>query len=284
MNNKIIACIDDSTMATAVCDAAVWTANRLNKTVLFLHTIEKWPQHGADDLTGAIGLAAQSDLLEEMARLDEQRGKLALQYSKELLTAAAAKAQMAGLRDIEQKQRHGDIVDALVELEADARLMVVGRSGKDHEGDFKALGSHIETLIRRVQTSVMIVPKDFHAPGSFMLAYDGRATADKAIERIIGGGLLKGLKCHLVMVKNKEADQEEKLENAKNLLSREGYNVSTTYLEGNIFDSLMQYKTEHNIDMLLMGAFAHSKVRQFFLGSNTMRMLKCSNAPLIVLR
>lgn len=282
--NRILACIDGSSMADAVSDAAVWAARRLDKPIVFLHTIEKSQQHGADDLSGAIGLGAQSSLLEEMARLDEQRSKLALRYGKELLAAAAAKAATAGLGGIESRQRHGDFVDALVELEDDARLMIVGRSGEGHSGNFKALGSHIETLIRRVHTPVIIVPSEFTEPTSFMLAYDGRATADKAIERIISGGLLKGLRGHLVMVKNNEHAQQEKLENARALLSSEGFDVVTAYLDGNITEQLTQYKSQHAIDMLLMGAFAHSKVRQFFLGSNTMRMLEDSTIPLVVLR
>lgn len=64
---KIIACIDGSAMAQSVCDAAIWASRKLEKTVLFLHTIEKEQQHGADDLSGAIGLGASAALLEEMA-------------------------------------------------------------------------------------------------------------------------------------------------------------------------------------------------------------------------
>jgi nucleotide-binding universal stress UspA family protein len=282
--NEIVACIDGSKLADAVSDAAIWSANRLAAPVLFLHTIEKEQQHGADDLSGAIGLGVQTALLEEMASLDERRAKLALQYGKELLSVAVAKAKASGMAEIKSQQRHGDFVDALVELEGDARMMIVGRSGEGHKGDFKALGSHIETLIRRVHTPVVIVPGLFSAPKSFMLAYDGRAIADKAIERIVSGGLLKGLTCHLVMVKNNEPEQEKKLENAGALLNREGFEVVPAYIEGNIFDALTRYRKQHNIDLLIMGAFAHSKVRQFFLGSNTMRMIENNATPLLVLR
>ncbi|NHN38039.1 universal stress protein [Pseudomaricurvus alcaniphilus] len=282
--NKIITCIDGFVMADAVCQAAIWASKRLGKPLLFLHAIEKEQQHGADDLTGAIGLGARSNLLEQMANLDEQRSKLALQYGKELLDAAAAKAREQGIAEVEQKQRHGDFVEALAELESEARLMVVGRSGEGRKNDFKALGSHIETLIRQVHTPLVIVPKDFAEPTNFMLAYDGRDTADRALARIISGGLLKGLKCHLVMVRNNESAQQEKLDQAKALLQQEGFEVQAELLEGNIYETLMQYKREHSIDMLVMGAFAHSKVRQFFLGSNTMRMLENSQIPLVVLR
>jgi len=282
--NKIIACIDGSVMSKAVCGTAIWASKRLNNVIMFLHTIEKEQQHGADDLTGAIGLGSRSLLLDKMANLDEKRGKIAIQLGNEMLKEAVGSAQAAGLTGIESKQRHGDFVEALVTLEKDARLMVVGRSGYGNSGDFKALGSHIESLIRQVHSSIVIAPKDFIEPNNFMLAYDGRDTADKAVKRIIEGGLLKGLTCHLVTIKNSGQTQKDKFEQAKKLFEQEGFEVVASYLEGDIFSSLMNYKKENDIGLVVMGAFAHSKVRKFFLGSNTMRMIENCIMPLIVLR
>ncbi|MDP5040038.1 MAG: universal stress protein [Paraglaciecola sp.] len=287
--NKIIACIDGSVVTSAICEAAAWSAKQLTQPILFLHTIERPQQHGADDLTGAIGLGARSSLLKEMAALDEQRGKLALSHGKEMLAAAADHVARLGIVDIEQKQRHGDVIDAISELETEARLVIVGRSGEGHESagtkaKFKVLGSHIESLIRSVHTPLVIVPSTFSAPKNFMLAYDGRETADKAIDKIISGGLLNSLACHLVMVKNNESAQAEKLAGAEAKLKSQGFTVTATLLEGNIVVSLLSYQQQNAIDLLVMGAFAHSKIRQLFLGSNTIGMIERSTSPLIVLR
>lgn len=282
--NKIIACIDSSVMTESVCDTAIWAAKRLNNLIMFLHTIEKVQQHGADDLTGTIGLSARSTLLEKMAALDEQRGKIAIQLSNEILDVAVERAKAAGIIDIEHKQRHGDFVEELAVLEEDARLMVVGRVGDGHQGDVKAVGSHIESLVRQVNTSIVLAPESFTEPTNFMLAYDGRATADKAVQRIIQGGLLNGLTCHLVTIKNNEQAQKDKFEQTRALLEQEGFDVVASYLEGDIFSSLIDYKKANRIGLVVMGAFAHSKVRQFFLGSNTMRMIENCLVPIIVLR
>lgn len=282
--NKIIACIDGSILEKAVCDTAIWASKRLSHGIVFLHAIDKKQQHGADDLTGSIGLGARTALLNKMVELDEQRGKMAIQLGNEMLGRAVDRANTVGLTDIEQIQRHGDFVEALVGLETDARLMVVGRCGNGHQGDFKALGSHIETLIRQVHTPIVIAPQAFTEPTNFMLAYDGRETADKAVQRIIQGGLLQGMTCHLVTIKNTEQAQQQKFEQAKMRLEQEGFSVIATYLEGDISTSLMDYKQQHDIELLVMGAFAHSKMRNFFLGSNTMRMIENCRVPLIVLR
>ena len=281
---KIIACIDGSAMAQSVCDAAIWASRKLEKTVLFLHTIEKEQQHGADDLSGAIGLGASAALLEEMAALDQKRAELALQLGKNMLSAATERAGEYGVSAVEQKQRHGDLLESLTDLEEEARIVVLGRSGEGHQGSFSALGSHVEQLIRQLHTPLLIVPKHFSTPKNFMLAYDGRDTADKAVQRIIRSDLLKGLPCHLVTVRNKVDDQMGRFERTKALLESEGFEVTARYLEGDIYDSLLGYKQQHDIDLMLIGAFAHSKIRQFFLGSNTLRMIESATKPMIVLR
>lgn len=281
---QIIASIDGSVGSLAVCDAAAWVASRLERSLLLLHTLERRPQHGADDWSGTIGLGAQTELLERMAQLDEERGKLALQYGKTLLAEAEKRVSDRGIEPIRTLLRHGDFVEALVELENKARLMVVGKVGTDHAGEFSALGSHIESLIRQVHTSILITGAQFTPPTSFMLAYDGRDTAERSLDRIVKGGLLGGLPCHLVMVGKQDANQTAKFEGASQRLEREGYTVIPRVIEGNVTDALLTYQREQAVGLLIMGAFSHSKVRHLFLGSNTIRMIQSSLAPLIVLR
>ena len=63
-----------------------------------------------------------------------------------------------------------------------------------------------------------------------------------------------------------------------------GFNVTASFIEGNIHESLIEYKETHDIGIIVMGAFGHSKLRQFFLGSNTLKMLERSKVPLVVLK
>ena len=281
---KIITCVDGSTISSAVTEAAVWISKKLNKSILFLHTLEKEQQHGADDYTGAIGLGARTALLEEMTKLDEQRSKVAYQLGIKLLDHVVHQAKTAGVEEVESLQRHGDLVESIDDIEGQTRLIVIGRSGEGHDGNFNVLGSHIETLLRKASHPVMVIPGTFKTPVSFMIAYDGRETADKALQRVIDGGLLHGLHCHLVSVKNNESYQKDKFALAQQKLEDKGFNVTASLIEGNIHESLMEYKETHDIGLIVMGAFGHSKLRQFFLGSNTLKMLERSKVPMVVLR
>ncbi|MBB1435486.1 universal stress protein [Pseudoalteromonas sp. SG41-2] len=282
--NKIITCIDGSIYTDDVCKAGIWAAKKLNKSMLFLHAIEKQNAAMIDDLSGIIGFGATTSLLSEMATLDEQRSKLALQIGKEMLEHASVFASQQGCKSIESKQRHSGIVEAICDLEDAARLIVIGRSGKTHEQNFKAIGSHIEQVIRHVHTPILIANRHFSEPNNFMLAYDGRETADKMVKQIIAGGLLHHLTCHLVTVENGKHDLLEKFKRTEALLVESGFEVKSSILEGNIFSSLMAYKAKNEIEMLVMGAFSHSKIAHAFLGSNTLKMIENTQLPLVILR
>jgi nucleotide-binding universal stress UspA family protein len=282
--NKVITCIDGSIYSDDVCNAGIWVSKKLNKSIIFLHALEKNHVSVVDDLSGTIGFGANATLLNEMASLDAHRSKIALKVGKEMLNHAVNIAKENDCENVEQTQRHSDIVEAIQDLEQDARFIVIGRSGKSHDHSFKAIGSHIEQVIRQVHTPVLITNRDFTYPKSFMFAYDGRETADKAVKRIIEGGLLHNLTCHLVTVKNGQKDILEKFNQTKSMLIDSGFDVKSSFIEGNIYNVLMDYKSQHNVEMLVMGAFSHSKLAHAFLGSNTLKMIENTNLPLIILR
>ena len=280
----ILACLDESTWSTSVQDAAIWAARQLNSPLTFLHSIEKQTQPDSQDLSGAIGLGARSKLMTEIATLDQLRAKAALQIGKEILAIADSKAQEAGCTQVETLQRHGEFIDTLLTLESSARLVIIGHSGTQTGKKISVLGTHVENLLRHINTPVLITPHDFSVPKSFMLAYDGRETTELALQRILSNDLLRGLDCHLVTIKNKQPDLEEQFAQATERLTAGGFAVTTRYLEGDIAKQLLDYQQTQAIDMLVMGAFSGSRLRQFFIGSNTLKMLENCNIPILVVK
>jgi len=87
-----------------------------------------------------------------------------------------------------------------------------------------------------------------------------------------------------VAIKNNESNLKAKFDNAAVQLVERGLNVTTAFLEGNINEELVKYQIANNIDLLVMGAFGHSRLRQLFVGSNTLKMLETVGIPLVVLR
>jgi len=67
-------------------------------------------------------------------------------------------------------------------------------------------------------------------------------------------------------------------------LSGAGFTVTAAMLEGPVVDRLIGYQSEQSIDLTIMGAYGHSRIRQFFVGSQTTNMLGRSQTPLLLLR
>lgn len=280
----IVACIDGSPISPAVCDAGAWASQRLAAPLKLLHVLEKTEFSAGSDLSGSIGLGSREHLLEELTALDEQRGKLALEHGRHLLERAEQRIREQAELDISTLQRHGSLVECLLELESDMRLLVMGRLGEGHDVAAHTLGSHLENVVRAMHRPIMVTTPRFTPPRSFILAYDGSATAEKALSLVCTSPLLQGLECHLVMVTDSGQDRSGQLAAAADQLLATGYRVTVSSLEGEVVNALSDYRAEHAIDLIVMGAYGHSRIRQFFVGSNTARMVSSSDVPLILLR
>ncbi|MDT8310385.1 MAG: universal stress protein [Methylophaga sp.] len=284
---KIVACIDGSNASTAVCDAAAWASQRLNAPLDLLHVLDKseYIKKGeGKNLSGNIGLGSREHLLEELVELEEKRSKLALEHGKAMLQDARQRAREHGATEVTTHQRHGDLIGTLVDLQHDTRMLIIGRQGEAHEKQEHSLGSHLENVIRSVHRPLLVTVPGFEAPKNFMIAYDGSATASKALEKVAESDLLKGLPCHLVMVAGNDTEHQAQLNAAATRLREMGFDVTSTLLQGDVEPVLHQYQQDNDINLMVMGAYGHTRIRQFLLGSNTAKMVRLSDIPLLLLR
>ncbi len=58
----------------------------------------------------------------------------------------------------------------------------------------------------------------------------------------------------------------------------------TEYRYGDVSENILDYQQEHGIQLIVLGAFSHSKIHQFFLGSITTSIFRNSNVPLLVVK
>ncbi|WGL18038.1 universal stress protein [Microbulbifer bruguierae] len=277
----VLTCIDGSRYSGAVCDYAAWIASRAGAPVKLLHNIERISTPAVADLTGSIGLGSQEELLEELTALEQQRSKLLLEQGRQMLDQARARVVRAGGERVVTCQRHGSLAESLVELEDHIRVLVLGIRGEEHEGSNKGLGAQLETVVRSLHKPILVVNREFKAPQSVMLAYDGSESARKALDMVAHSPVFQGITCHLVYVGDAA---ESVLAEGAEALGHGGVTVISANLQGKTVDALIAYQREHEIDLTVMGAFSHSKLRDLLLGSVTAKMLLGTHQPLLLLR
>lgn len=280
---QVMACIDGSTQAAAVCDCAVWASQRLGSPLSLLHVLDQQRYPLSGDFSGIIGLGSREFLLEELASLDEKRNKLALEEGRMMLDAARQRAIEAGV-EATLCHRHGDLVQSLRELEESIRLLVIGRQGEDSGSEGELIGSQLESVIRTMHRPILVTPADFSAPTSAMFAFDASATSHKGVEILLASPLLKGIPIHLVTVSSDTYEARAALDSVRDRLVAAGFEVHVATLTGEVEPRLRAYQAEHAIELLVMGAYGHSRIRQFFVGSTTTNMLRSATTPMLLLR
>ena len=279
---NIFACIDGSLAMTAVCDAAAWASINTGLPITLLHVLEKSEFEGHSDLSGNIGLGSRELLLQELAELDHQRSRLAHEQGRILLDSGKEYLAGLGMSVIETLQRHGQLVETTQELSSNMRMLIMGKQGTTHIHDL--IGSNIENIIRTLSNPIMVVQPGFQAPSRFLFAYDASPTTKKVLELIASSPLLKGLECDLVMVGEPSDEHERQLAQAKQLLKSAGIRVEAMLLQGEVVPVICQHATDAGCELIVMGAYGHSRIRQFIVGSTTTGILKKTNASLMLLR
>ena len=288
MNNtgEVVACIDGSRYSEAVCDYAAWMSMGLEAPLTLLHNIEHTTavDASAQDLSGAIGLGSKGALLDELTVVEAQRSRLLLEQGKFMLNAARERATLAGVASPTLRQRHDGLTESLIELEDNIRILVLGVRGEEHERDEQHLGSHLESSIRALHRPILVVNNDFQTPKQVMLAYDGSDASGKALQLLVQSQRFALLPIHLVTVGESATDAAVLQSKAMEKLTSSGHEVKAATLGGDPGETLLAYQVENDIDMTLMGAFSHTRLREWVLGSLTVKMLLSSNRPLLLLR
>lgn len=131
---------------------------------------------------------------------------------------------------------------------------------------------------------MLMLPGEFRPPQRFMIAHDGSPTARKAVERVCDSPLLRGLPCDLLLVGPSTRDVQLELERTRAQLEQAGFATRAEILAGDVEDTLLQQVETRAIDLLVMGAYGHSRIRQMLVGSTTRNLLRRTPVPLLLLR
>lgn len=284
MTDKIIALVDGSIYSASVCEHAAWVSGRTGSPVELIHVLGRREAPDKQDLSGAIRLGARSKLLAELSELDAQRSKLISHRGRAILEDARKIVDEAGVAEITTRLRQGDIVEAVSEVEKDARVIIVGKRGEAADFAKGHLGSNLERIVRAATKPVLVASRSFKPISKLLVAYDGGTSAMKAVDHIARTPLFQGLSVHVVTVGTATAEVKKGLDDAKALLKAAGIEAETSILPGQPETALGKLVDEASFDMLVMGAYGHSRIRTLVIGSTTTEMVRSCKVPVVLMR
>lgn len=281
---KILVCIDGSFYADNICTMAAWAAKKLDAEVDLLHVLRRNSDYQAasDDHTGAIGVDSRSALMEALTQVDEERGKLDQQKGRIILAHGEKVLQDAGIDKVNVIHRRGSLSETVKELETDVDMIFIGERGEQANTASEFVGSNLEKVARLVHKPLFVVSRFMRPIKRFLIAYDGKENANKAVAYAAASSLLKGMECHLITVEHNGPIDATK---AIDTLTASGFNVTAANLQGQQIDqTIAGYVTDQQIDLLLTGSYSHSVMRSMLLGSTTTSLVKACHVSLMLFR
>ena len=280
----ILACTDGSQYAPSIYDHAAWVALRAGSAVRVLHVLEREESTRGRDLTGSLGFDAGAELMEELVQLDEAHSRVARLRGKAVLEDAKKQLTERGVTSVEVLQRHGSLVDTVEEFEDDAEVVVLGKRGEHADFAKGHLGSNLERVVRTAVVPVMVASRAFKPIESFLIAFDGGASSLKAVHYAASNPLLKGLKCHLIAVGKPGSETARELEAASTALKGAGFEVESELFQGHVEEIIKREVEARSADLLVMGAYGHSRIRRLVIGSTTAQLVRDCHVPVLMFR
>jgi nucleotide-binding universal stress UspA family protein len=169
-------------------------------------------------------------------------------------------------------------------MEAAADLIVVGKRGEAADFAKLHLGSNLERVVRASHKPVLVTARAFKPIESILIAYDGGTSAMKAVDHIARSDRFAGLRCRLLGVGAETAESRRRLADAEALLNAGGYRVSADILPGQPDRVIAEAVEAEGIDLLVMGAYGHSRIRNLIIGSTTTEMIRSCKIPVMLFR
>lgn len=284
---SVLALIDGSKYSQSVCDHAAWVAKRGEYKLQLLHVLgRREGMSDATNLSGSIGLGARKALLEELAELDGKKAKLVKQRGRAILDDAKKRVEDLGVTNVSAALRHGQFISTMQELESDAELLVIGKRGEASKFDMEHLGSNLERVVRSSRKPVLVASRAFQPVHRMLIAFDGGTSSMKAVEQIAANPIFfSGIECLLInAIPDDGEESPQQLNNAVALLERAGLKAEAQIRRGKPEEVIACMVVLENIDLLVMGAYGHSRIRNLIIGSTTTQMVRLCRIPVLLFR
>jgi len=165
-----------------------------------------------------------------------------------------------------------------------ADLVVIGKRGESADFAKLHLGGSPERVIRGCHKPVLVASRAFQPIERMLIAYDGGPSARKAVAYAAGQPLLRDLHCHFLAVDAPASALEAGLAEARDRLAGAGYEVRAEHLPGDPEEVIAETVRREGIQLLVMGAYGHSRIRQFIVGSTTTTMVRTCLVPVLMFR
>jgi len=281
MKNLLI-CTDGSNYSQECCRYGAWLAKqaRAHVEVLYVTDLRQFEVPVVADLSGSLGIQPFEGMVTHLQEVEEQKAEF-------VKNSALSIFEAVGLSDrVQFHHETGLLVDAIDAYAARADLVLLGKRGENVNFATEHLGSMLERVVRSASKPCLVTPRQFRPIDHVAVAYDGSPSCKKALEFMSKVELFTAFNLQVIVVNEgrHEDDAAELLAEAELMLNRFSLYPACQVLNGVAETAIADYVKQTKVDLLVAGAYGHTRIRELLIGSTTTALLRNCHVPVLCFR
>ena len=284
--NRIFVCVDGSVYAEPCCRYASWLAQKTGAKVELIYVSSMWEYElpFLMDLGGSFGAAPYQAVTDQLEEVEEHKAKMVHEAAQKVFKQTGLAAER-----IKFHHETGTVVDCLNKFEnegASADLIILGKRGEGAEGARDHMGTTVERVVRATGKPTLVTNKEFLDIKRVVMAYDNGPVCQRALRWIGKSNEFADVELHVISVGQGHSDgvASDHIETAKSICQEQNHEAKFQVLSGDPEDEIASYVENVKADLLAIGAYGHSRIRELLIGSTTTDLLRRCHMPVLLFR
>lgn len=281
MISSILVGTDGSPQANVACDYAFRITAAFHASLTGLHVIDSRMIEGPmlADISGSIGASGYFSAYAPFQSL--------LRDKANAIESAFRDSAALHSIPVEFTQEVGHPFHVLQERQDKTDLVVLGRRGENASLSDERIGSITDRMVRKASKPCLITPATPLPISRILAACDNSPISSRVVQTAADFAANFSVPLLLLtateQMDRKEADRS--LKNANKLATQSGTTPEKAILaDGDAADAILAKAADEKCNLIIMGAHGHSRVREWFVGCTSMRVLADSELPILLVR
>ncbi len=278
MIKSILVPTDGSAYSKVALEYGIHLAEKFVAKITGLHVVDDRDLEGPllSDIAGSLGFTPYRNYLPKFRKVLEDRGDL-------ILEAFRNSCQQKSIRP-KVKRVSGTVPGKIAEEAKKVDLVIIAQRGEHERWSSGLLGSTTESVVRRSPRPVLVTPASFRDLRNILIAYDGSVESNQALKTTCENFALGEAWLKAVIVTGDTDKFEDLTQEIEAFVSPYQIDVDIECLRGEAAKEILRYAEESRIDLIVMGAFGHSRIHDLILGGTTAYILRNTTLPVLLHR
>jgi len=283
MIKKILIPTDGSANSFTALEYGIYIARKLDASLTGLYVLDVNLIQGPmlTDISGSVGMPPYDGFFDAIETSLNEKADCILRDFQERCKKSGVMAEV--------KKTIGKISPIIIEEAQGADLILMAKKGEHfHLKEGGLLGSVAEAVVRNSGKPVLVTPENFVEIESIGLAYDGSDSASKALKLSLelSDQAVWPLTAVIITSDAKKAaalsTQIEDMNQNESVAPTSDCEI--IILSGKEQDEIIKFIREGAVELMVMGAYGHNRLRELLLGSTTSHVIRKSPIPVLLTR